>query len=87
MTDLDDRALKVVSDFCGYLAGGRWDPLIDGIANALAEARGDGIEAAIIVLRERVQAYRRVHDYTAADLLETNADCIRDLLLLNQKER
>lgn len=41
-----------------------------------------GVEKAISVLRLRAEQYRRVHDDTAADLLETNADAIHDILLL-----
>lgn len=40
-TDLE-RARTIVSDFCGYVAGGRWQPMIDDIGAALAAARREG---------------------------------------------
>lgn len=55
------------------------------IADAIKAAERRGVERALRVLRERAEAYRRVHDYIAADLLETNANAIRDLLLLDQE--
>lgn len=80
MTDLE-RALTDLNDVTECLQNER-----RLFVAKLAAARREGIEAAIAVLHERVKAYRRVRDYTAADLVETNADCIRDILLLDPEE-
>lgn len=49
VSKLGRLARTVVSDFCGYAAGGRWQPLIDDITVALARAHLESAEE----MRER----------------------------------